>query len=94
MAADDTLVASFELCLELGAVPTVHAENGELVFHLQQKLLAQGLTGPEAHPLSRPPQVEGEAASRAIRISETLGTPLYLVHISSREALDEIAGAR
>lgn len=46
MAADDTLVASFERCLELGAVPTVHAENGELVFHLQQKLLAQGLTGP------------------------------------------------
>ncbi|ENN8046570.1 amidohydrolase family protein, partial [Pseudomonas aeruginosa] len=81
MAADDTLVASFERCLELGAVPTVHAENGELVFHLQQKLLAQGLTGPEAHPLSRPPQVEGEAASRAIRIAETLGTPLYLVHI-------------
>ena len=93
MAADDTLVASFERCLELGAVPTVHAENGELVFHPQQKL-AQGLTGPEAHPLSRPPQVEGEAASRAIRIAETLGTPLYLVHISSREALDEIAYAR
>ncbi|MED5773831.1 dihydropyrimidinase, partial [Enterobacter kobei] len=63
MDADDTLVASFERCLELGAVPTVHAENGELVFHLQQKLLAQGLTGPEAHPLARPPQVEGEAAS-------------------------------
>ncbi|MEZ1338700.1 dihydropyrimidinase, partial [Enterobacter hormaechei] len=39
-------------------------------------------------------QVEGEAASRAIRIAETLGTPLYLVHISSREALDEIAYAR
>ncbi len=52
------------------------------------------MTGPEAHPLSRPSQVEGEAASRAIRIAETLGTPLYLVHISSREALDEIAYAR
>lgn len=94
MAADDTLVASFERCLQLGAVPTVHAENGELVYHLQKKLLAQGMTGPEAHPLSRPSQVEGEAASRAIRIAETLGTPLYLVHISSREALDEIAYAR
>jgi dihydropyrimidinase len=54
MAADDTLVASFERCLQLGAVPTVHAENGELVYHLQRKLLAQGMTGPEAHPLSRP----------------------------------------
>ncbi|MDX1369971.1 amidohydrolase family protein, partial [Pseudomonas sp.] len=48
MAADDTLVASFERCLQLGAVPTVHAENGELVYHLQNKLLAQGRTGPEA----------------------------------------------
>ncbi|WP_444756877.1 dihydropyrimidinase [Pseudomonas sp. A014] len=94
MAADDTLVASFERCLQLGAVPTVHAENGELVYHLQKKLLAQGITGPEAHPLSRPAQVEGEAASRAIRIAETLGTPLYLVHISSKEALDEITYAR
>ncbi|SUD71650.1 D-hydantoinase/dihydropyrimidinase [Pseudomonas putida] len=94
MAADDTLVASFERCLQLGAVPTVHAENGELVYHLQKKLLAQGLTGPEAHPLSRPSQVEGEAASRAIRIAETIGTPLYVVHISSREALDEITYAR
>ncbi|MBP3362582.1 MAG: dihydropyrimidinase, partial [Pseudomonas sp.] len=94
MAADDTLVASFERCLELGAVPTVHAENGELVYHLQRKLMAQGMTGPEAHPLSRPSQVEGEAASRAIRIAQTLGTPLYLVHVSTREALDEITYAR
>ncbi|MFL1493194.1 dihydropyrimidinase [Pseudomonas sp. O64] len=94
MAADDTLVASFERCLELGAVPTVHAENGELVYHLQRKLMAQGITGPEAHPLSRPSQVEGEAASRAIRIAETIGTPLYLVHVSTKEALDEITYAR
>ncbi|MNO83443.1 D-hydantoinase/dihydropyrimidinase [compost metagenome] len=75
-------------------MPTVHAENGELVFHLQRKLMAQGMTGPEAHPLSRPSQVEGEAASRAIRIAETLGTPLYLVHVSTKEALDEITYAR
>ena len=39
MAADDTLVASFERCLELGAVPTVHAENGELVYHLQHYIM-------------------------------------------------------
>ena len=94
MATDDILVASFSRCLELGAIPTVHAENGELVYHLQQKLLAQGMTGPEAHPLSRPPQVEGEAASRAIRIAGTLGAPIYLVHVSTKDALDEIAYAR
>ncbi len=94
MATDDILVESFSRCLELGAVPTVHAENGELVYHMQQKLLAQGMTGPEAHPLSRPPQVEGEAASRAIRIASTLGAPIYLVHVSTKDAVDEIAYAR
>ncbi|WP_458526937.1 dihydropyrimidinase [Onishia taeanensis] len=94
MATDDILVESFTRCLELGAVPTVHAENGELVYHLQQKLLAQGITGPEAHPLSRPPQVEGEAASRAIRIAGTLGAPIYVVHVSCKDSLDEITYAR
>ena len=50
MATDDILVASFSRCLELGAIPTVHAENGELVFHLQKKMLDMGLRGPEGHP--------------------------------------------
>lgn len=94
MATDDILVASFSRCLELGAVPTVHAENGELVYHLQQKLLSMGISGPEGHPLSRPPQVEGEAASRAIRIAQTLHTPLYLVHVSTKDAVDAISYAR
>ncbi len=94
MAPDDVLVPSFARCVELGAIPTVHAENGELVYYLQQKLLEMGITGPEAHPLSRPPGVEGEAASRAIRIAEAIGSPLYLVHVSTRDALDEITYAR
>ncbi len=94
MAEDETLVNSFNRCLELGAVPTVHAENGELVFHLQQKLLEQGITGPEGHPLSRPPQVEGEAANRAIRIAQTLNVPVYLVHVSCKDSLDAITRAR
>ncbi|WP_432467864.1 dihydropyrimidinase [Agarivorans sp. Z349TD_8] len=94
MAEDETLVNSFNRCLELGAMPTVHAENGELVDHLQKKLLKAGLTGPEAHPLSRPTEVEGEAANRAIRIAQSLGVPLYLVHVSCKEAVDEIARAR
>lgn len=94
MAEDETLVNSFNRCLELGAMPTVHAENGELVDHLQKKLLAAGITGPEAHPMSRPTEVEGEAANRAIRIAQSLGVPLYLVHVSCKEAVDEIARAR
>jgi len=94
MADDEILVNSFARSLELGALPTVHAENGELVYKLQRDLLARGLTGPEAHPLSRPPEVEGEAANRAMRIAEVLGVPVYIVHVSAKDALDAIARAR
>lgn len=94
MADDETLVKSFRRALELGAIPTVHAENGELVFQLQRELLAKGITGPQAHPLSRPPEVEAEAANRAITIAGVLGTPVYIVHVSCAEALDAITRAR
>jgi dihydropyrimidinase len=94
MADDETLVKSFRRALELGAIPTVHAENGELVYQLQQDLLRQGITGPRAHPLSRPPAVEAEAANRAIAIANVLNTPLYIVHVSCKESLDAITRAR
>jgi dihydropyrimidinase len=88
------MVSSFSRALELGAVPTVHAENGELVFHLQENLFSQGITGPEGHPLSRPPEVEGEAVNRTIRIAEVLNVPVYIVHVSARQALEAITRAR
>src|SRR5476651_1036486 len=94
MADDEVLVNSFTRALELGALPTVHAKNGELVFQLQKKLVAAGITGPEGHPLSRPPEVEGEAANRAIRIAQVLGVPIYIVHVSSKDAVDVITRAR
>lgn len=94
MADDETLVNSFRRALELGAMPTVHAENGELVFLLQQELKAQGITGPEAHPLSRPPAVEAEAAQRAIAIADVLNVPIYVVHVSCAESAEAIARAR
>ncbi|MDN0077662.1 dihydropyrimidinase [Crenobacter sp. SG2303] len=94
MADDELLVQSFTRALELGALPTVHAENGELVFRLQRELLKKGITGPEAHPLSRPPEVEGEAANRAITIAKVIGVPIYVVHVSSRDAAEAIERAR
>lgn len=94
MADDEILVKSFSRALELGAMPTVHAENGELVYLLQQRLLQEGKTGPDAHPLSRPPMVEGEAAQRAIAIANVLNTPLYIVHVSCAESLGAITRAR
>ncbi|RCX07358.1 dihydropyrimidinase [Extensimonas vulgaris] len=94
MCDDETLVHSFQRALELGAMPTVHAENGELVFLLQQQLLQRGITGPEGHPLSRPPAVEAEAAQRAIAIADVLGVPIYVVHVSCAESAEAIARAR
>jgi dihydropyrimidinase len=94
MADDETLVNSFTRARELGAIVTVHAENGELVYRLQQEIFEKGITGPEGHPLSRPPQVEGEAANRAIRIAEVLNVPLYVVHNSCKQSLEAITRAR
>ncbi len=94
MVSDEQLLQSFQRCLELGAVPTVHAENGEIVWHLQQALKRQGITGPEGHPLSRPPVVEGEAANRVIKIAEVVGSPIYIVHNSCIESLEAITRAR
>ena len=94
MCDDETLVNSFKRALELGAMPTVHAENGELVYLLQQEVSKMGIKGPEGHPLSRPPMVEGEAANRAIAIAEVLGVPIYIVHVSCIESAEAIARAR
>ena len=94
MCDDEVLVNSFSRARELGALATVHAENGELVWRLQQEIYNKGIRGPEGHPLSRPPEVEGEAANRAIRIAEVLGVPLYLVHTSCIDALQAVTRAK
>ena len=94
MAPDEILVNSFNRALELGAMPTVHAENGEMVAQLQKKIFDMGITGPEGHPLSRPPEVEAEAANRAISIANVYGVPLYIVHVSTKQSLEAITRAR
>jgi dihydropyrimidinase len=94
MCDDETLVNSFSKARELGAICTVHAENGELVYRLQREVYERGFRGPEGHPLSRPPEVEGEAANRALRIAEVLGVPLYVVHTSCIDALEAITRAK
>ena len=94
MVNDDELYHSFGRCAALGAMPLVHAENGDVVFRLQQHYLEAGITGPEGHAFSRPPEVEGEATNRAIMIADITGTPLYVVHTSCREAHEAIARAR
>ena len=94
MVRDDEMYASFQRCAELGAMPLVHAENGDVVADLSARLLAEGNNGPEGHAYSRPPQVEGEATNRAIMIADMAGVPLYVVHTSCEESHEAIRRAR
>jgi dihydropyrimidinase len=94
MVNDDELYQSFLRCAEIGALPLVHAENGDVIARLQQKFMEAGTTGPEGHAYSRPPEVEGEAANRAIMIADQAGVPVYIVHVSSEEAHEAIRRAR
>ena len=94
MVDDDEMYSSFQRCAALGAMPLVHAENGDIVAQLQAKLMAEGNNGPEAHAYSRPPAVEGEATNRAIMIADTAGVPLYVVHVSCEQSHEAIRRAR
>jgi dihydropyrimidinase len=94
MVNDDEMFASFSRCAELGALPLVHAENGDVVAAMQQKLMDEGNNGPEGHAYSRPASVEGEATNRAIIIADMAGVPLYVVHTSCEQAHEAIRRAR
>ncbi|XP_006595545.1 dihydropyrimidinase-like isoform X1 [Glycine max] len=94
MINDELLLEGFKKCKSLGAVAMVHAENGDAVYEGQRKMIELGITGPEGHALSRPAVLEGEATARAIRLADFVNTPLYVVHVMSIDAMEEIAKAR
>jgi dihydropyrimidinase len=72
----------------------VHCENGTLVNELQRRVLAEGITGPEGHPLSRPAECEAEAISRLMYLSELTGARVNVVHCSTRLGLEQVRAAR
>ncbi|KAF3430945.1 hypothetical protein FNV43_RR25675 [Rhamnella rubrinervis] len=94
MINDYLLLQGFKKCKSLGALAMVHAENGDAVYEGQKRMIELGITGPEGHALSRPAMLEGEATSRAIRLAGFINTPLYIVHVMSIDAMEEIAKAR
>jgi dihydropyrimidinase len=72
----------------------VHAENGDVIDVLVKQALEAGYTEPLYHALTRPPEAEGEATNRAIQLAHLAGSPLYVVHVTCREAVEPIALAR
>ncbi len=77
-----------------GAMVMVHAENSDVINWLTDRLEAAGKTAPKYHGTSRPMPVEREATHRAISLAEIVGVPILLVHVSGREAIDQIRWAQ
>ena len=92
---DDTeLYRALKLARELGVVVCAHCENETLVAERQRELLAAGVTGPEGHYLSRPPEVEAEGVHHLMTFAGLTGARIYIVHLSCEEALREAVAAR
>jgi len=94
MVDDETLYRTMEVAAKTGALVMVHAENGDVIDVLVREALAAGHTEPLYHALTRPPEAEGEATNRAIQLAHLAGAPLYVVHVTCRQAVEPIAAAR
>jgi dihydropyrimidinase len=94
MVDDETLFRTMEVASKTGALVMVHAENGDVIDVLVRQALAAGNTDPLYHALTRPPEAEGEATNRAIQLAHLAGAPLYVVHVTCKEAVEPIAAAR
>jgi dihydropyrimidinase len=77
-----------------GAMVMVHAENADCIAWLTEQLEAAGKTAPKYHAAARPPIVEREATHRAVSLAELIDVPILIVHVSGREAVEQIAAAR
>jgi dihydropyrimidinase len=91
---DDQLLRGMELTAAHGGIVLVHAENGQVIDYLEDKLAREGKTGPEFYLSSRPHFTESEAVARAIEIAGFAHCPLYVVHLSTADGLEHIRRAR
>src|SRR5262249_28781492 len=94
MVDDETLFRVMQVAADTGALVVVHAEHGDSIHLLVRKALADGHTEPVWHARTRPPETEGEATHRAIQLAHVAGSPLYVVHVTCKDAIDPIAVAR
>lgn len=93
-SSDDEVLRAMQVSRETGLLTMMHAENGPAIDVLAAQLVEQGKTGPYWHGISRPWQLEEEATHRAIMLAELTGAPLYVVHVSAKQAVEQLAWAR
>jgi dihydropyrimidinase len=94
MLDDASIFRAMGRTADNGGLIMVHAENGGAIDVLVQRYLAQGKTAPINHALTRPSSMEGEATHRAIALAELAEVPVYIVHLSAKEALDAVREGR
>src|SRR3954447_15935694 len=94
MVDDATIFQALSRTAKNGALICMHAENGSVIDVIVQKALAEGKTAPIYHALTRPVTAEAEAVHRAIAMAEMAGVPIYIVHLSSEAALNQVREAR
>ncbi|WLP90803.1 dihydropyrimidinase [Gordonia sp. NB41Y] len=91
---DGQILRAMQACAANGALMMMHAENGIAIDQLIAQHIGRGETSPYYHGVSRPWQLEEEATHRAIMLADVTGAPLYIVHVSAKQALEQIATAR
>ncbi|MFJ1754974.1 dihydropyrimidinase [Kitasatospora sp. NPDC088134] len=91
---DGQILRAMQQAGDTGALIMMHAENGPAIDVLVEQALARGETDPRYHGEVRRALLEAEATHRAVQLSRVAGSPLYVVHVSAREALAELAAAR
>jgi dihydropyrimidinase len=94
MLDDASIFRAMRQAADSGSLIMMHAENGGPIDVLVRQFLEEGKTDPVNHGLTRPPVMEGEAVHRVFKLAELAGTPAYIVHLSSRDALDAVREAR
>ena len=93
-ADDATLFRAMRKAGQDGTVICMHAENGIVIDEIVKSALAEGKTGPKWHALTRPTRMEAEGVHRSIAIAEVADVPVYIVHLSSADALEQVVLAR
>ncbi len=94
MVDDTTIFKALRKTADNGGLICMHAENGSAIDVIVKKAVAEGKKTPIYHGLTRPTTAEAEAVNRAIALAEMAGVPIYIVHLSSNDALLRVAEAR